>query len=147
MKLLSWKCRGLGNPTVVRALKKLLKTHYPDVIFLVETKLTESDKGAKYSLSFGLFSNTFMVNCSIGTSNRSGGITLIWNNSVNIKVLNYNNMFIDVYVTACNSTNQWYAAGMYGSPYHNSKHLTCDTINDLHANRTQNSCLFLVILI
>jgi exonuclease III len=39
MRLLSWNYRGLGNPRAVRALKKLMNTHQPDIMFLMETKL------------------------------------------------------------------------------------------------------------
>lgn len=73
MKVLSWNCRGLGNPAAVRALKKLLRVQCPDVVFLMETKLSESDKKDKLSLLCGPLSNLFMVNCSISKKNRSGG--------------------------------------------------------------------------
>ncbi|MCI72567.1 RNA-directed DNA polymerase (Reverse transcriptase), partial [Trifolium medium] len=43
MKLISWNCRGLGNPTAVRALKKLIKDQSPDIVFLMETKLRTTD--------------------------------------------------------------------------------------------------------
>jgi exonuclease III len=38
MKILSWKCQGIGNPRTVRALKKLIASHQPDIVFLMETK-------------------------------------------------------------------------------------------------------------
>jgi exonuclease III len=43
MKLLSWNCRGLGKASAVRALRKLILTHRPDMVFLTETKLQGSD--------------------------------------------------------------------------------------------------------
>jgi exonuclease III len=141
MKLLSWNCRGLGKPSAVRALKKLLKVTCPDVVFLVETKLSESDTKAKYILSCGPLTNVFMVNCNISNGNRSGGLALIWNNSVTINILNFNKMIIDMYITACNTNNQWFATGFYGSPYQHSKHLTCNTINNLAHHRNNNSWL------
>jgi exonuclease III len=42
MKILSWNCQGLGNPRTVRALKKLLASHSPDLLFIMETKLVNS---------------------------------------------------------------------------------------------------------
>jgi exonuclease III len=39
MRLLSWNCRGLGNPCTVRELLLLLKEKDPSVLFLSETRL------------------------------------------------------------------------------------------------------------
>jgi hypothetical protein len=141
MKFLSWNCRGLGNPPAVRALKKLLKLHCPDVVFLMETKLSAIDKKAKSILSCGPISNFFMVDCSISSSNISGGLALLWNNNVNITIIKSNKMIIDCYITACNNNNHWFATGFYGSPYQNTKHLTCDAIKDLYTIRSQESWL------
>jgi len=38
MIVLSWNCRGLGNLSAVRALKRLVKDEDPDILFLSETK-------------------------------------------------------------------------------------------------------------
>ncbi|CAN0876937.1 hypothetical protein LINGRAHAP2_LOCUS11577 [Linum grandiflorum] len=37
MIVLSWNCRGLGQPRAVLALVDLVQVHRPDVVFLVET--------------------------------------------------------------------------------------------------------------
>jgi hypothetical protein len=67
MKILSWNCRGLGNPKTVRALKKLLTNHTPDLVFLMETKLFNSN------FSFlSHFLDTYSVN-SINCSISGGG--------------------------------------------------------------------------
>ncbi|GLT62153.1 hypothetical protein SLA2020_348110 [Shorea laevis] len=39
MNLLSWNCRGLGNPQTVRNLRLLVEDKRPTVLFLMETKL------------------------------------------------------------------------------------------------------------
>ncbi|KAL1151419.1 hypothetical protein V6Z11_A09G040500 [Gossypium hirsutum] len=39
MKILSWNCRGVGNPATVRELKQLLVANIPDIVFLCETKI------------------------------------------------------------------------------------------------------------
>jgi len=61
MKILSWNCRGLGNPAAVRALRKILKITCPDVVFLSETKLNNADTKAKSVLSYGPLSNVFLI--------------------------------------------------------------------------------------
>jgi exonuclease III len=141
MKILSWNCRGLGNPTAVRALKKLLHNTCPDVVFLSETKLQSADKKSKTCFSYGPLSNSFIVDCSTSNNNRSGGLALMWNNDVKVEILNANNMIIDAYITTCNSNNHWFATSFYGSSLHNLKHKTCDTINDLYHTRNQDSWL------
>jgi hypothetical protein len=39
MKILSWNCRGLGNPQTIQELCRLVKEKKPEVVFLMETKL------------------------------------------------------------------------------------------------------------
>eukprot|EP00253_Pinus_taeda_P031381 PITA_31381 len=39
MKLVSWNCRGLGNPAKIEAVKDLLKSEPTDILLLQETKI------------------------------------------------------------------------------------------------------------
>lgn len=41
MSLLSWKCRGLGNPQTINALKNVIRLEDPTTVFLMETKSNE----------------------------------------------------------------------------------------------------------
>ena len=45
MSVISWNCRGLGNPLTVNALQKVVLEKDPILVFLMETKLdiTEMD--------------------------------------------------------------------------------------------------------
>lgn len=38
MRLISWNCRGLGQPSAARALREIVKTVDPVGMFLMETK-------------------------------------------------------------------------------------------------------------
>jgi len=38
MKCISWNCRSLRAPQEVRALRKLLASEVPDMVFLMETR-------------------------------------------------------------------------------------------------------------
>lgn len=40
MKIFRWNVRGLGNPWTYRAFVQMLKTIDPDIVFLMETKLS-----------------------------------------------------------------------------------------------------------
>jgi exonuclease III len=141
MKILSWNCRGLGNPSAVRALKKLLKTNCPDLVFLMETKLHSKDKKVKSVLSCGPLSHFFIVDCNINNGSRSGGLAVLWNDYIQIDFLQSNKMIVDMYITACNINFDWFATGFYGSPYYNQKHLTCATINDLYSRKKSHKWL------
>jgi exonuclease III len=37
MSLISWNCRGLGNPRTVRDLSQMVKEKQPNFLFLIET--------------------------------------------------------------------------------------------------------------
>jgi exonuclease III len=39
MRIVSWNCRGLGNPSKVEAVKDLLKNESPEILMLQETKI------------------------------------------------------------------------------------------------------------
>jgi hypothetical protein len=39
MSVLSWNCRGLGNPKTVRDLHRMVKEKGTELVFLMETKM------------------------------------------------------------------------------------------------------------
>ena len=41
MSLISWNCRGLGNPRTVKVLQKVIQCEEPILVFLMETKLNK----------------------------------------------------------------------------------------------------------
>jgi len=102
MKYLSWNCRGLGNPSAARALKRLLKAQAPDLVFQMETKLKAKDKKVKSCLVSSSLPNHFIVDCNFVNGHRSGGLALMWSNDVNLDILQYNKNHIDMYITSCN---------------------------------------------
>lgn len=42
MSVLSWNCRGLGNPRAVQAPKELITSKKPDIVFLSEMLVRSS---------------------------------------------------------------------------------------------------------
>lgn len=40
MDILSWNCRGIDNPTAVKALRDLVLQNQPQIVFLMETKIS-----------------------------------------------------------------------------------------------------------
>jgi exonuclease III len=43
MKLVSWKCRGLGSKFKVEAMKDIIRAEKPNVLLVQETKLSNFD--------------------------------------------------------------------------------------------------------
>jgi exonuclease III len=70
MIVLSWNCRGLGNPQTVRDLRRMVKAKCPTVVFLMETRMRQV-KMEKIRCALG-FNNLFVVDC-IG---KSGGLAV-----------------------------------------------------------------------
>ncbi|KAL8476214.1 hypothetical protein ACS0TY_028757 [Phlomoides rotata] len=108
MKILSWNCRGLGQPTTVPALKELVKAHKPDVLFLFET-LSFSSRITNFSSVLG-FECCFVV-CCVG---RSGGLCVFWKVEDLCYLISYSNNHIDLVVK--HSLGDWHLTGYYGFP-------------------------------
>lgn len=138
MKILAWNCRGLGKPSAVRALRKLITVQCPDMVFLSETKLCESDLNLKSKLCLDILPNYHLVNCAKCNGKRSGGLVMLWKNDVKLSIHNFNTRFIDCYITCTLSGFNWYATGFYGFSIHNEKHKSCDLI-DYIANSHTNA--------
>jgi exonuclease III len=97
MKFISWNCQGLGNSRTVRALKKLLSTQQPDLIFIMETKLLDTQYFFLHPFKETYSKHT--INCSVSGGGRAGGLAILWNHctlNVDIKFsdLNYIDMLI-----------------------------------------------------
>ena len=53
MKILSWNCRGIGNPATVKELRDLAKNYAPSVLFIMETQINKYRvENLRYSLGF-----------------------------------------------------------------------------------------------
>ncbi|XP_042968949.1 uncharacterized protein LOC122301607 [Carya illinoinensis] len=110
MICLSWNYRGLRNPRTIHELLQLVKTKTPHLVFLIETKCS-SEKMETIRVQMGS-DNCFAVK-SVG---RSGGLALLWNSSIEVKVDTYTNWHISVYVKLPNSDKSWLLTGFYGHP-------------------------------
>jgi exonuclease III len=78
MIVLSWNCRGLGNPGTVHDLHRLIKEKKHDLVFLMETKI-QNKKCDFIRIKLG-FDYMFGVD-SVG---RSGGLLLLCKIDCNI---------------------------------------------------------------
>lgn len=93
MRLLSWNCQGLGSILTGKALKRLKRKYDPDMLFLMETKQSE-EIISKWQTNLN-FVDHFVVN-PVGLS---GGLALLWKDSVSVDVPSSSKNFIDSTVT------------------------------------------------
>lgn len=107
MNVVSWNCRGLGNSHAVRVLRDVIKSHKPDILFLMET-LSNKEKINVMCDKLG-FDNHLAVEC-VG---RSGGVALCWKSKVKCCVNSYSNNFIEVEIMN-GSMTKWRLTGFYG---------------------------------
>ncbi|CAM8943685.1 unnamed protein product [Rhodiola kirilowii] len=92
MRMFSWNCRGLGRPRTVRALKDAVRVFSPQIVCLMETKKKAVD-GDWIRLKLG-FRNCFAVDCR----GRAGGLALLWDDSIQVSIVNYSSNHIDAVV-------------------------------------------------
>ncbi|KAL5832096.1 hypothetical protein ACOSQ4_017450 [Xanthoceras sorbifolium] len=112
MKTLCWNVRGLGNPRALAALKKVLRSSSPDLVFLCETRL-RGVWAEQIKRKLG-FENGFHVNCE----GKSGGLILLWNNLWDVEIKSFSKSHIDSFVRM-DDGNCWRFTGLYGCPHQN----------------------------
>ncbi|XP_042969117.1 uncharacterized protein LOC122301806 [Carya illinoinensis] len=110
MSLLTWNCRGLGNPRSVRILRNLTKEKNPFLVFLMETK-SRKQKLEEVRLQLQMY-GCFAVD----SVNLSGGIALLWREEWQVKVISYTKWHISALVHEVETGQAWQFTGFYGHP-------------------------------
>jgi exonuclease III len=126
MRILSWNCRGLGNPWTVRDLCRLVKEKKPAMVFIMETKLL-ARKLESIKIKVG-FTNLFGVD-NVG---KSGGLALLWNNEVNVEIQNYSRRHINAVVQLDGVAQAWKFTGFYGHPDTSKRRESWSLLKYLH---------------
>lgn len=93
-----WNCRGLDHPSIIRSLRDYVKSHRSSFVFLSEVKCSNSVQIEKIVKSLKFQSFEFVP--SVG---RSGGLLLMWQQNLNIKVIDSLNSLINCLVFSQNS--------------------------------------------
>ncbi|KAI7983920.1 hypothetical protein LOK49_LG15G02171 [Camellia lanceoleosa] len=110
MKILIWNCHGARNNTFKRNLRELLRTHKPEILVLMETKVTFS--------SLGNFFNNLCFSASIVVDpiGRMGGIWLLWDTAhVNVQTSSVSNQYIHATIHK-EDYEEWVLSAVYASP-------------------------------
>lgn len=73
MRILSWNCRGLGQPSTISDLKESLRRHLPDLVFLCET--TKKNAFVRTVCKNLKFQSRWVA---VEPEGQSGGLLLCW---------------------------------------------------------------------
>jgi ribonuclease HI len=125
MKLISWNCRGLGNPEAVRDLCQMAKEKRPTLLFLMETK-SRKKKLEEIRVKLG-FDGVFVVD-PVG---RSGGLALLWKESGWLEIQNFTRRHINAVVQFPGQGVQWTLTCFYGHPISSKRHESWELLHHL----------------
>jgi exonuclease III len=109
MSILSWNCRGLGNPRAVRDLCQLVREKKPKLVFIVETKM-HHHRLEFLKAKLGM-KNLFGVD-SVG---KRDGLCLLWKNEVEVNIQNYSQCHVNAEVKMEVRGKAWKLTGIYGN--------------------------------
>ena len=110
MSAICWNCRGLGNPRTVGTLQKLVLEEDPTLVFLMETKFNVQEM---VEIKHKLERSQGMIVPSV---RRSGGLALLWKESLLVEVQTFSPRHIDVIITEDARKKKWRFTGFYGNP-------------------------------
>jgi hypothetical protein len=110
MSLISWNCRGLGNPRTVRDLSQMVKEKMPSFLFLIET-ISSKKRMESLRIKFG-FQGLFVVD-PVG---RSGGLALFWRVAEELEIQNFSRRHINAIIRTADNDVPWKLTGFYGHP-------------------------------
>jgi exonuclease III len=125
MKILSWNCRGLGDPRTVQELIRLVCTHQPKIVFLSETR---QNKKVIEELRWRIGLKHFV---SFHEEGKGGGLALFWHESVDVELFKINSRVIDVLVHGCPNEIKWRCTFVYGEPRRHLRHLMWELLRKM----------------
>ncbi|CAL2239107.1 unnamed protein product [Prunus armeniaca] len=125
MIALSWNVRGLGNPRTFRALKLLLREKFPNMVFLMETHMTETQmERVKHRLGMHM---AFVVKW-VGMG---GGLMMLCKYGWSMNLLSSSVGHIDVIIHSPNG-DAFHVTGFYGHHEAHSRKHSWELLRRLH---------------
>lgn len=129
MKIISWNCRGLGNPRAIRALSRLIIKEKPHIVFLMETRLKSSEM-VHLKHRWG-FNRGLSVDCRGVGRESAEGVSLLWHDNIDISIMSYSINHIHGQCVDGEEAEKWDITGIYGYPEENNKKKTWQLIEQL----------------
>ena len=109
--IMAWNCRGLGSPTALNALRRLVSSENLQIVFLSETKQKSHEmEQIKKKLKW---EHLIAVDCAGEGRKRKGGLAILWRNEIQIQVMSFSQNHIDVMVDD-GVSGEWRFTGIYG---------------------------------
>lgn len=136
MSGISWNCRGLGNPSTVRELNRIIKQKKPIFVFLMETKPTSSEFAPLLGKLGFEFSH--IIDCDLSHGGRRGGLCLLWDPAMDIHIKSSSAHHIDTLVCTSPDHPHWRLTDVYGWPDEQEKYLSWQLFRDLNAEGSQD---------
>lgn len=123
---LIWNCRGIGQPSVVRSLKMLIKQHQPSFIFLSNIKCSDVVKVHN-------FVKNISFDCSecIPVMGKSGGLLLAWKSNFNLNIVCSSSNFINCLVFTNVDIPPWKLTLVYGPPTRTMRQGFWDSLDEI----------------
>ncbi|KAJ1377318.1 Endonuclease/exonuclease/phosphatase superfamily [Sesbania bispinosa] len=134
MSFISWNCRGLAVPSTIQELQDLRKVKKSSIIFLAETRATK-EKVEKLQTKFR-FRHSFCIN-PIGLS---GGLCLLWNNSITLEILSHSQNYIHTAITDKRGAKNWDCTFIYANPRPQQRRNLWSNLSALQIHKNHSWC-------
>lgn len=111
MKILAWDCQGIGPKLTRDHLDSCIFNYNPDVIFLSETKSSDSKvQSLLYSLNYPHL-------WSYNIRGSAGGIALLWKDGFQLELMHHTSTMVNVIVHSGPTESEWVLTCLYSSTY------------------------------
>ncbi|XP_039032140.1 uncharacterized protein LOC120167094 [Hibiscus syriacus] len=125
MKILFWNTQGVVKPSFRRCFKDCVIVHKPKIIAMMETH-TSGKRVDRIINNMG-YINSFRIEAQ----GHSGGIWILWDNLVKVKILSISKQYVHAPIKD-SSSNCWnYFTTIYASPNPNIRCKLCDLLEKL----------------
>lgn len=126
-KAIVWNCRGAGNTRFKSNFTEMIRHHKPDVVALLETKVSLQTMGAFFE-NMGFTRNVFS-----DPEGRAGGIWVLWDPSrVSVDTISVNPQVIHVKIQR-NGYADWVLSALYAKPNPRLKEILWEGLKDFAA--------------
>lgn len=129
MSILSWNCQGAGSTETIQRLRDLRRVHFPDFMFLMETKQKNKFMG---DLQKELGYDNLITVPPIGLS---GGLAVMWKQCYNVSVLQEDKRIIDLQVGM--GSLVFFITCVYGDPVKERRQAVWERLSDIGVRRNE----------
>ncbi|WZZ51263.1 hypothetical protein YC2023_051370 [Brassica napus] len=127
MSILSWNCQGAGSTETIQRLREMRRVHFPDFIFLMETKHKNKFMG---DLQRELGYDNLITVEPVGLS---GGLAVMWKRCYKVIVLQEDKRIIDLQVEM--GSLVFYLTCVYGDPVKERRQAVWERLSDIGVRR------------